>query len=81
MKRYVLTLLISVFMIISCISLVSAENETEIINTNESERIGEKVESDNKGLGNEVGYYVFDYHAKDELFVRSHIDYLKENIK
>jgi len=24
----------------------------------------------NKGLGNEVGYYVFDYPAKDELMVR-----------
>ena len=30
----------------------------------------------NKGLGNEVGYYVFDYHAEQELMVRERIDYL-----
>jgi len=29
----------------------------------------------NKGLGNEVGYYVFDYPAKDELIVRDWIRY------
>ena len=44
------------------------------------ERISEKSFRENKGLGNEVGYYVFDYQAKDELFVRSHIAYLKEKI-
>lgn len=27
----------------------------------------------NRGLGNEVGYYIFDYHPKDELIVRDHI--------
>lgn len=32
----------------------------------------------NKGLGNEVGYYVFDYPASAELRVREHIKYLKE---
>lgn len=31
----------------------------------------------NKGLGNEVGYYVFDYPAEQELLVRERIDYLK----
>ncbi len=31
----------------------------------------------NKGLGNEVGYYVFDYPADEELVVRDHIDYMK----
>jgi len=30
----------------------------------------------NKGLGNEVGYYVFDYPAEQELLVRERIDYL-----
>lgn len=30
----------------------------------------------NKGLGNEVGYYVFDYSAEQELLVRERIDYL-----
>lgn len=32
----------------------------------------------NKGLGNEVGYYIFDYSPNDELFVRERIDYLKK---
>lgn len=32
---------------------------------------------ENKGLGNEVGYYVFDYSAEQELLVREHINYLK----
>ena len=31
----------------------------------------------NKGLGNEVGYYVFDYPAEQELMVRERINYLK----
>jgi hypothetical protein len=30
---------------------------------------------ENKGLGNEVGYYVFDYPAKDELIVREWVRY------
>lgn len=34
----------------------------------------------NKGLGNEVGYYIFDYMQKDELTVRNHIKYLKRKI-
>lgn|SRR5699024_1899077 len=32
----------------------------------------------NKGLGNEVGYYVFDYPAEEELRVRNQLDYLKK---
>lgn len=32
------------------------------------------------GLGNEVGYYVFDYDPKAEMLVRDHIAYLKERI-
>ncbi|HEY8889661.1 MAG TPA: DUF1788 domain-containing protein [Clostridium sp.] len=31
----------------------------------------------NKGLGNEVGYYVFDYPAEKELIVRERIKYMK----
>lgn len=31
---------------------------------------------ENKGLGNEVGYYVFDYPADRELYVRERIDYM-----
>jgi hypothetical protein len=30
----------------------------------------------NKGLGNEVGYYVFDYPAEQELIVRERVSYL-----
>lgn len=33
----------------------------------------------NKGLGNEVGYYIFDYHPAEELLVREHIKLLQEN--
>ena len=31
----------------------------------------------NKGLGNEVGYYVFDYPAEKEMIVRERIEYMK----
>lgn len=31
---------------------------------------------ENKGLGNEVGYYIFDYAPADELKVRAWIDYV-----
>ena len=32
----------------------------------------------NKGLGNEVGYYVFDYPAEYELYVRERIEYIRK---
>ena len=44
------------------------------------EKIMDKDFLKNKGLGNEVGYYIFDYYPRDELYVRSHIAYLKEKI-
>ncbi len=34
----------------------------------------------NKGLGNEVGYYIFDYDPQYELKVRRHVAYLKNKI-
>lgn len=34
----------------------------------------------NKGLGNEVGYYIFDYDPRYELKVRQHIKNLKNKI-
>ena len=34
----------------------------------------------NKGLGNEVGYYIFDYAPERELEVREHIKLLKKQI-
>lgn len=33
----------------------------------------------NRGLGNEVGYYIFDYNPKDELLVREYIRNLLKN--
>ena len=33
---------------------------------------------ENKGLGNEVGYYIFDYPAEQELYVRERVDYIKK---
>ena len=44
------------------------------------EKISEKSFRENKGLGNEVGYYIFDYNPREELFVRNHIRYLKDKI-
>ncbi|WKY44893.1 DUF1788 domain-containing protein [Eubacteriaceae bacterium ES2] len=35
----------------------------------------------NKGLGNEVGYYVFDYPPENELMVRERIKYLEKKNK
>lgn len=31
----------------------------------------------NKGLGNEVGYYIFDYPAEQEMLVRERVDYIR----
>lgn len=35
---------------------------------------------ENKGLGNEIGFYIFDYDPKDELIVRNHIAFLKQKV-
>jgi len=35
---------------------------------------------ENKGLGNEIGFYIFDYDPRDEMIVREHISFLKEKI-
>lgn len=42
------------------------------------DKISEKSFRENKGLGNEVGYYIFDYDPREELYVRNHIAYLKD---
>jgi hypothetical protein len=34
----------------------------------------------NKGLGNEIGFYIFDYAPKDELIVREHLAFLKQKV-
>ena len=43
-------------------------------------RILEKRFRENKGLGNEIGFYIFDYDPKDELLVREHISFIKQKI-
>jgi hypothetical protein len=35
---------------------------------------------ENKGLGNEIGYYIFDYDPKDEMTVREHVNFLKQKV-
>lgn len=36
---------------------------------------------ENKGLGNEVGYYIFDYPAEKELYIRERIEYIRKKVK
>jgi len=56
-----------------------SEHLTERLN-----RILPKLISDEllsgSGLGNEIGFYVFDYPAEDELRVREHIQFLMEHL-
>lgn len=33
-----------------------------------------------KGLGNEIGFYIFDYDPEDEIIVREHIEFLKQKV-
>lgn len=35
----------------------------------------------NKGLGNEIGFYIFDYSPEYELLVRNRVKFIKENTK
>ncbi len=35
----------------------------------------------NKGLGNEIGFYVFDYNPEEELLVRDRVHFIKEKVK
>lgn len=35
---------------------------------------------ENKGLGNEIGFYIFDYDPQDEMIVREHIAFLRQKI-
>lgn len=43
-------------------------------------KLQEKQFRENKGLGNEIGYYIFDYEPENELIVREHIKFLKQKI-
>lgn len=48
------------------------------------DQIMPKIESvdflNNQGLGNEIGFYVFDYPAESELEVREHITFMNEKM-
>lgn len=48
------------------------------------EQIIPKIESEafihNKGLGNETGFYIFDYDPNDELLVRDYIKHIKKEL-
>ncbi|WP_368243902.1 DUF1788 domain-containing protein [Clostridium tertium] len=35
----------------------------------------------NKGLGNEIGFYIFDYNPEEELIVRDRVKSIKERVK
>jgi hypothetical protein len=43
-------------------------------------KITDKSFRENKGLGNEIGYYIFDYESKYELLVREHVEFIKQKI-
>lgn len=44
-------------------------------------RITEPNFRQNKGLGNEIGFYIFDYNPEYELLVRDRIGFIKEKAK
>lgn len=43
-------------------------------------KLQEKSFRENKGLGNEIGFHIFDYDPADEFIVREHIYFLKQKI-
>lgn len=43
-------------------------------------KLQEKRFRENKGLGNEIGFYIFDYDPSDELIVREHVKFLKHKV-
>ena len=51
---------------------------------NRLDEIQPKIESEdflkNQGLGNEIGFYVFDYPPESEIEVREHLDYMSERL-
>ena len=48
------------------------------------DKILAKIESEdflkNQGLGNEIGFYVFDYPPESELEVREHINFITDKL-
>lgn len=51
---------------------------------NRLDEIQPKIESEdflkNQGLGNEIGFYIFDYPPESEIEVREHLDYMSERL-
>jgi len=43
--------------------------------------IQQKSFIENRGLGNEIGFYIFDYEPRYELVVREYIDFIKQKFK
>jgi hypothetical protein len=43
--------------------------------------IQKKSFRENKGLGNEIGFYIFDYEPQYEMLVRDYIEFIKEKFK
>ncbi|MGJ7043968.1 DUF1788 domain-containing protein [Thermoanaerobacterium thermosulfurigenes] len=44
------------------------------------QRITKESFRENTGLGNEIGYYIFDYEPKYEMLVRDYVQFLKQKI-
>ena len=44
------------------------------------ERITDKSFRENKGLGNEIGFHIFDYEPKYEMLVRDYVFNLKREV-
>jgi len=44
------------------------------------QRIMRESFRENTGLGNEIGYYIFDYEPRYEMLVREHVHFLKQKI-
>ena len=44
------------------------------------QRITKESFRENTGLGNEIGYYIFDYESKYEMIVRDHVQFIKQKI-
>ena len=45
------------------------------------DRIDSPKFQSNDGLGNEIGFWIFDYPANQELLVREHINYMADKLK
>lgn len=65
------------------LSMYSWEVSMKTINERLDEivpKITDPAFRENKGLGNEVGYHIFDYQPEHEMIVRNHVAFMKERI-